>query len=89
MLSFGGAVPGVGVGFAMLDLFREIDIPAYEAHIEPNMPLPSDQNFADFFATALGIGPDQYETGGLTKPCLLYTSPSPRDGLLSRMPSSA
>ena len=27
------------------------------------------------------------ETGG--KVCLLYTSPSPRDGLLSRMPSSA
>ena len=24
-----------------------------------------------------------------TYPCLLYTSPSPRDGLLSRMPSSA
>ena len=23
------------------------------------------------------------------KDCLLYTSPSPRDGLLSRMPSSA
>ena len=31
--------------------------------------------------------------GGFKKtpltPCLLYTSPSPRDGLLSRMPSSA
>ena len=26
---------------------------------------------------------------GLPKVCLLYTSPSPRDGLLSRMPSSA
>ena len=26
---------------------------------------------------------------GLRKICLLYTSPSPRDGLLSRMPSSA
>ena len=26
---------------------------------------------------------------GLNKNCLLYTSPSPRDGLLSRMPSSA
>ena len=26
---------------------------------------------------------------GLLKGCLLYTSPSPRDGLLSRMPSSA
>ena len=25
----------------------------------------------------------------IEKPCLLYTSPSPRDGLLSRMPSSA
>ena len=24
-----------------------------------------------------------------TRTCLLYTSPSPRDGLLSRMPSSA
>ena len=29
-------------------------------------------------------------TGGkLDMGCLLYTSPSPRDGLLSRMPSSA
>ena len=26
---------------------------------------------------------------GRLKTCLLYTSPSPRDGLLSRMPSSA
>ena len=26
---------------------------------------------------------------GQVRPCLLYTSPSPRDGLLSRMPSSA
>ena len=32
------------------------------------------------------IDPD---TGGLDTTCLLYTSPSPRDGLLSRMPSSA
>ena len=29
------------------------------------------------------------ETSNQTHPCLLYTSPSPRDGLLSRMPSSA
>ena len=27
--------------------------------------------------------------GNLVGLCLLYTSPSPRDGLLSRMPSSA
>ena len=29
------------------------------------------------------------EVRKLNKGCLLYTSPSPRDGLLSRMPSSA
>ena len=29
------------------------------------------------------------EASGLSNNCLLYTSPSPRDGLLSRMPSSA
>ena len=29
------------------------------------------------------------ELGRLDELCLLYTSPSPRDGLLSRMPSSA
>ena len=28
-------------------------------------------------------------SGRTCQPCLLYTSPSPRDGLLSRMPSSA
>ena len=27
--------------------------------------------------------------GNMGEDCLLYTSPSPRDGLLSRMPSSA
>ena len=45
-----------------------------------------------------GLSPKQFDgngnyTFGLTEqvvfPCLLYTSPSPRDGLLSRMPSSA
>ena len=40
-------------------------------------------------------GDCKYGTGnlkrhlGICKSCLLYTSPSPRDGLLSRMPSSA
>ena len=41
----------------------------------------------------LGIARDicrQVATQGRRRrPCLLYTSPSPRDGLLSRMPSSA
>ena len=34
---------------------------------------------------AEGLGYDSVWTAD----CLLYTSPSPRDGLLSRMPSSA
>ena len=33
--------------------------------------------------------PDIFRHLLLLDPCLLYTSPSPRDGLLSRMPSSA
>ena len=32
---------------------------------------------------------DVFGTVEAVKTCLLYTSPSPRDGLLSRMPSSA
>ena len=32
---------------------------------------------------------DSVRTPGLTYDCLLYTSPSPRDRSLSRMPSSA
>ena len=37
------------------------------------------------------VNEEYYENddGGGGKDCLLYTSPSPRDGLLSRMPSSA
>ena len=34
-------------------------------------------------------GGTQFDLGGQPRICLLYTSPSPRDGLLSRMPSSA
>ena len=33
--------------------------------------------------------PGFVENADKIKACLLYTSPSPRDGLLSRMPSSA
>ena len=44
------------------------------------------------FVGGCDIVKEMYETGELAKlleTCLLYTSPSPRDGLLSRMPSSA
>ena len=39
--------------------------------------------------SAAGDGYDPLNSYGSNYGCLLYTSPSPRDGLLSRMPSSA
>ena len=50
---------------------------------EPEPPLPT-------IVDPVTIPKTTSETAKvLTSPCLLYTSPSPRDGLLSRMPSSA
>ena len=42
----------------------------------------------DYFANADGLNVKIID-GDTKICCLLYTSPSPRDGLLSRMPSSA
>ena len=48
---------------------------------------PLSNNIPDWLKlTAEGRLKEAYE---LSQSCLLYTSPSPRDGLLSRMPSSA
>ena len=44
----------------------------------------TDGNAFDLDASAFVLNAD-----GKVLSCLLYTSPSPRDGLLSRMPSSA
>ena len=46
-----------------------------------------ETNLSDIYA--IGDCAEQQEPIGQRRPCLLYTSPSPRDGLLSRMPSSA
>ena len=40
-----------------------------------------------WMVASIGLAP--YTTTTVIVACLLYTSPSPRDGLLSRMPSSA
>ena len=47
----------------------------------------ADQVAEQFFGMPPGVHLD--ECGQPCGSCLLYTSPSPRDGLLSRMPSSA
>ena len=44
-------------------------------------------NGSNLFQAAMSGAADQFRPE--IKVCLLYTSPSPRDGLLSRMPSSA
>jgi murein DD-endopeptidase MepM/ murein hydrolase activator NlpD/predicted Ser/Thr protein kinase len=69
-LSFGSAIPIAGYGFAAVDILRDINPDAYTKHIESNLPAPSNENFAAFFADALGVTEDQYETGGVTKPGL-------------------
>ena len=67
MLSFGSAVPYAGYAFSAIDLMRDIDPEAYTRHIEGNFP-PSEENIADFFRDALGVTPDQYETGTRIQP---------------------
>ena len=48
-----------------------------------NVELATNLGFEDPIGADGDLASDQWN------PCLLYTSPSPRDGLLSRMPSSA
>ena len=43
----------------------------------------------DIMAAIKSEVPEASVGAGTVNTCLLYTSPSPRDGLLSRMPSSA
>ena len=51
---------------------------------------PGDDKLGLIMTTLLGIaGAFVARYIGQALGCLLYTSPSPRDGLLSRMPSSA
>ena len=47
------------------------------------------ETYVPYNASQVWIARNQVGTNGGVMTCLLYTSPSPRDGLLSRMPSSA
>ena len=62
------------------------DRPSEEAQDDARrMPL----ELLSFAGLSAGMDVLEMEAGGGWYTCLLYTSPSPRDGLLSRMPSSA
>ena len=61
------------------------------------MKQPLYQQIIDYLQNEIDSGrlpvgaqvPTEKELSAQFNVCLLYTSPSPRDGLLSRMPSSA
>ena len=60
----------------------------YQHHQYQVILKPSPDNVEELYLDslqAMGINPLDHDI----RFCLLYTSPSPRDGLLSRMPSSA
>ena len=86
----GGAA---GIGLSVAKGFVEVgakvvigdfaeDIGA-KAVIEANESGPGEAVFARCDVTS------KADVEAMVQTCLLYTSPSPRDGLLSRMPSSA
>ena len=80
---------GNGESLTAIAAVHPFQQPDYENEQEPAMRI-AIPNMLSFLATRTADG---YVPGvnnilnGYT--CLLYTSPSPRDGLLSRMPSSA
>ena len=58
-------------------------------HDDPLLTVESDKASMDIPAPFSGTVKEiKVKVGDKVKDCLLYTSPSPRDGLLSRMPSS-
>ena len=53
-----------------------------------NQGVEMQKNKKQFYITELNMGDDGLEST-TDYACLLYTSPSPRDATLSRMPASA
>ena len=51
--------------------------------------IQSHSSFENKVASLIKEEADKAKISEKFEDCLLYTSPSPRDGLLSRMPSSA
>ena len=88
------AVPDLGTMAALLD----VTDPTGDDTGPGTYTYPTDAVFqpGNFDITNFQVGADDENilfrftmAGPVDNPCLLYTSPSPRDGLLSRMPSSA
>ena len=62
----------------------------FEDHISgQQVMVVSNTTVAPLYLDRVTKSLDNFTVKVVILPCLLYTSPSPRDGLLSRMPSSA
>ena len=75
-------------GFVMSDWFATHSTEA-AAKAGLDMEMPGGANAFGRFPEYFGEALEKAVAAGRVPACLLYTSPSPRDGLLSRMPSSA
>ena len=96
-----GAAFHASAGAQALDLSSEVAVvrrhlaapqaAAALAFVERQIAEPADV-IQDWIGVCNAHGPSHdeiFRARHIYKICLLYTSPSPRDGLLSRMPSSA
>ena len=101
----GATWDGEGTNFSLFSEHAErVELCLFDGHRETRIEL-HDVTAHNWHCYLPGIAPGQrygYRVHGPYEPasgdrfnpnklliCLLYTSPSPRDGLLSRMPSSA
>ena len=90
LTDIGLEVESVGDLSAGLDFFKIAKIAKIEKHPNADRLKVCDVNVGDKELKKVVCGANNAREGLITiYACLLYTSPSPRDGLLSRMPSSA
>ena len=83
----------IGVGLGTILGISHIGMIGYIATVNKEQGLPKlDIPVTPYTSYVVQANKDGYKlsyTANDPKTCLLYTSPSPRDTLLSRMPSSA
>ena len=91
-------IGGIAISIVLIYLIRlfvlQITTDDYKKNADSNAFLnkiqyPSRGAIYDRTGKLLVFNQPAYDITIVPKDCLLYTSPSPRDGLLSRMPSSA
>ena len=87
ILALAAATAAAAASSVRIDNFGRINANYYRG------AQPVGEDYADLAAlgvkTIIDLTSDDAQPSERQNVCLLYTSPSPRDGLLSRMPSSA